>query len=164
MLKKCGFTRRAQIVTWQAWNDLGISDPACLQRLWLRVEENEGGDKKLNMNIHMRSNDAYKAAFMNMFAFIELQKVIASRLDVEVGEYIHVADSFHIYGSYFDEFENGFLKTIRERSFEERVWDYEFAIPMFVDGCDQLLAEKDLPKNKHTAVAGRKAQLIRLGA
>src|SRR5512133_1385116 len=26
LLKSCGFTRRAQAVTWQAWNDLGITD------------------------------------------------------------------------------------------------------------------------------------------
>ena len=30
------------------------------------------------------------------------------------GEYVHIADSFHIYGSYFKEFE-GFLRSVKER-------------------------------------------------
>ena len=135
MLKDCGYTRRAQAVTWKAWEDLGIYDPACLQRLWFRIESN-----KLNMNIHMRSNDAYKAAFMNMYAFTELQAYVAARVGIEMGEYCHIADSFHIYGSYFDEF-SGFLKIIENRPAEARVWDSGFALDTFVAGCDERLAE-----------------------
>jgi len=45
----------------------------------------------------MRSNDALKAAYMNMYAFTELQRYVAQRLGVEVGRYIHVADSYHVY-------------------------------------------------------------------
>ncbi len=86
----------------------------------------------------MRSNDAFKAAFMNMFAFIELQKLIADEISkklgrtIAVGQYTHMADSFHIYGSYFEEFK-GFLDTVEKRSFEDRVWTMEFAEPMFAE-------------------------------
>ena len=153
MLKKCGYTRRAQAVTWKAWEDLGIHDPACLQRLWLRVQ-----DGKLNMNIHIRSNDAYKAGFMNMYAFIELQKYVAEQVGVEPGEYVHIADSFHIYGSYFDEFK-GFLKTVKDRKEEDRIYTEKFAIPFFIDGCDTLLAEDDMPEDKRKLVLARKAKL-----
>ena len=104
------YTRRAQAVTWQVWNDMNIDDPACLQRMWFRI-----ADGRLHMNIHMRSNDAFKAAFMNMYAFTELQREVAGRVGVEPGEYMHIADSFHIYGSYFEEFE-GFLKTVASRA------------------------------------------------
>jgi len=45
------------------------------------------------------SNDALKAAFMNMYAFTELQRRIAKQLGVEVGYYMHIADSYHIYES-----------------------------------------------------------------
>ena len=156
LLRECGFTRRAQAVTWKAWMDLGIHDPACLQRLWFRVQNN-----RLNMNIHMRSNDAFKAAFMNMYAFIELQSLVARRVGVEVGEYIHIADSFHIYGSYFDEFQ-GFLKTVQNRKAEDRVWDSEFAREMFIEGCDVLLGEEDMPAGKKDMVRARKDQLMSL--
>ncbi|MBN1555606.1 MAG: hypothetical protein JXA11_12745 [Phycisphaerae bacterium] len=154
-LKEAGHTRRAQAVTWQVWNDMNIGDPSCLQRMWFRVSEADG---RLHMNVHMRSNDAFKAAFMNMYAFCELQKMVAEAVGVEPGEYMHIADSFHIYGSYFGEFE-GFLKTARSRSPEQRVYDRDFAKDFFVEGCDALLAEPDMPADRKAMVEKRKAEL-----
>ena len=156
LLGECGFTRRAQAVTWKAWEDLGITDPACLQRLHFRIQND-----KLNMNVHMRSNDAFKAAFMNMHAFIELQAWMADRLGVQVGDYCHIADSFHIYGSYFEEFE-GFLKMIEHRPPDQRVWESTAALPMFVEGCESLLAEPEMPENKKTLVRQRLEALRQL--
>ena len=152
-LKAVPYTRRAQAVTWQVWNDMKVDDPACLQRLWFRI-----ADGKLHMNCHMRSNDAFKAAFMNMFAFTELQALVARDVGVEPGEYMHLIDSFHIYGSYFEEFE-GFIKTVEARTPEDRVYTTEFARSFFVDGCDALLAEEDMPQAKKDLVAARKAEL-----
>jgi thymidylate synthase len=156
-LKQTPHTRRAQAVTWQVWNDMTIADPSCLQRLWFRIS---GG--KLHMNIHIRSNDAFKAGFMNMYAFTELQREMAAQLGVEPGEYMHIADSFHIYGSYFGEFE-GFLKMTSSRKPEERTYTTAFARDMFVEGCDILLAEKDLPAEKKAIVLRRKEYLLREG-
>ncbi|MCX5653745.1 MAG: thymidylate synthase [Planctomycetota bacterium] len=157
LLKAAPHTRRAQAVTWQAWNDLGIHDPACLQRMWFRIEEPEGGGPgRLNLVIHIRSNDAYKAAFMNMFAFTELQKEVAGQLGVEVGEYCHIADSFHIYGSYFTEFE-GFLGMVARRP--DRFFTMAFARPIFEDGVRRLLAEKGLPDDKRRIMERRLAEL-----
>jgi thymidylate synthase len=154
-LREAGHTRRAQAVTWQVWQDTNIDDPACLQRLWFRISGETG---KLNLNVHMRSNDAFKAAFMNMFAFIELQAVIAAELGVEVGEYIHIADSFHIYGSYFDEFE-GFLNTVNQREADDRVWSSDFAKDFFIDGCRLMLGEEDMPDDRKAMIRKRLAEL-----
>jgi thymidylate synthase len=156
-LKHAPHTRRAQAVTYQVWNDMTIDDPTCLQRLWFRIS-----DEKLHMNCHMRSNDAFKAAFMNMHAFTELQAVMAVELGVGVGDYMHMIDSFHIYGSYFDEFE-GFLKTVSSREPEDRVFETDFARSFFVDGCDALLAEEDMPADKRALVEARKAELVAMG-
>jgi thymidylate synthase len=157
MLKETPYTRRAQAVTWQAWNDLGIHDPACLQRMWFRVEEGrEGRADRLNLAIHIRSNDAFKAAFMNMYAFTELQREMARELGVEPGEYVHVADSFHIYGSYFAEFE-GFLRLLEKRP--DRYYTTEFARPVFEDGARRVLAEADLPAEARSAIQKRLAEL-----
>ena len=153
-LKQVPYTRRAQAVTWQVWNDMNIADPACLQRTWFRIS-----DGKLHMNIHIRSNDAFKAAFMNMFAFTELQKEVAAAVGVAPGEYMHIADSFHIYGSYFDEFE-GFLQTVAKRAEDQRVFTTDFARDFFVDGCDALLGETDMPEDKKALVRKRKAELV----
>ena len=169
LLKDTPHTRRAQAVTWQAWNDLGIHDPACLQRMWFRIEEPEGGEPspagglrhpsgagRLNLAIHIRSNDAFKAAFMNMYAFTELQQEVARQVGVEAGEYIHMADSFHIYGSYFAEFE-GFLGLIARRP--DRTFTTQFARPIFEDGVRRVLAEQDLPADKRVVMERRLAEL-----
>jgi len=157
-LKEVPYTRRAQAVTWQVWNDMNIHDPSCLQRLWFRID---GG--KLHMNIHMRSNDAFKAAFMNMYGFTELQREMAAAIGVEPGEYIHIADSFHIYGSYFSEFE-GFLKMVGSREPAKRCFDTQSVRDVFVDGCDVLLNEPDMPEPKKELVRRRKEYLLSLNA
>jgi thymidylate synthase len=123
-------TRRAQAITWKPWEDLGIADPACLQRLWLRIFGDE-----LVLNAHLRSNDAFKAAFMNMYAFTDLQRRVAERVSerlgrpIRVGQYTHIADSFHIYGAYFQEFE-GFLASLEKRSFAQRTFRTEEVQPI----------------------------------
>ena len=152
-LREVPYTRRAQAVTWQVWNDMNVDDPACLQRLWFRVS-----DGKLHMNCHIRSNDAFKASFMNMYAFTELQAAMAGRIGVAPGEYMHFADSFHIYGSYFEEFE-GFLRMAETRDIEQRTFTTAFAREIFSEGCDKLLAETDMPEPKRALVKARKAEL-----
>ena len=113
-LAETPYTRRAQAITWKVWEDNDCYDPACLQSVWCRITE-ENGSPVLSMNVRFRSNDAYKAAFMNIFALVEMQRRIAARVSelsgrkVEVGRYCHMADSYHLYGSYFREFEARFL-------------------------------------------------------
>jgi len=117
-------------------------------------------DGRLNMHVHMRSNDAFKAAFMNMYAFVELQADVARQVGVPVGEYCHIVDSFHIYGSYFSEFE-GFLKMVSARSPEQRVWPWSQGLPMFIEGCNTLLAEPDMPETMKGVVRKRLQELER---
>jgi len=150
-LAEAPHTRRAQATTWKPWEDAGITDPACLQRLWFRVFGDE-----LVMNAHMRSNDAFKAAFMNMYAFTDLQRLIAERLsdrlgrEICVGQYTHIADSFHIYGAYFEQFE-GFLKTLGARTFEERTYRTEEVQDIIEE------ARQQIAKSLETeAISGRK--------
>jgi thymidylate synthase len=82
------------------------------------------------MNVRFRSNDAYKAAFMNMFALVQLQQKIAARIselsgrEIRVGRYCHMADSYHVYGSYFREFEGRFLGALEKRTFAQRTMRY----------------------------------------
>jgi thymidylate synthase len=128
-LAETPYTRRAQAITWKVWEDNTCYDPACLQSLWARITE-ENSKFVLSMNVRFRSNDAYKAAFMNIFALVQLQKRIAKRIAelsgklVKVGRYCHIADSYHIYGSYFKEFENRFLRMLETRPFEKRTARY----------------------------------------
>lgn len=131
-------TRRAQAIIWKPWEDAGIHDPACLQRLWFRIY----GDQ-LVLNAHMRSNDAFKAAFMNIYAFTDLQRIVAERVSerlgrtITPGQYTHIADSFHIYGAYFQEFE-AFLQTLNRRSFDERTFRTEDVQEIIEEAREQI--------------------------
>ena len=128
-LAKTGFTRRAQAVTWKVWEDCDCYDPACLQSIWCRITEHEGVPS-LSMNVRFRSNDAYKAAFMNIYALVQLQAKIAARISelsgttVELGRYCHLADSYHVYGSNIEEFRSRFLGAMQTRDFEGRTMRY----------------------------------------
>jgi len=136
-LSRIPFSRRAQAITWNPQIDPPTNDPPCLQRIWCRLIPGRSG-LVLNMNAHWRSRDAYKAAFMNMFALTDLQRHIAEAISlrlsqkVGVGRYVDISDSFHIYGSYAQEFQQ-FLHTTQERTFSDRVWNSSFAEPFFQD-------------------------------
>jgi thymidylate synthase len=140
-------TRRAQAITWKVWEDLNIDDPACMQSLWFRIVPNDEDTWVLNMNVRFRSNDAYEAAFMNMFALTSLQESVARRLEahagrtVSLGRYVHIADSYHIYGSRLADFEQRFLAQVRTRSFADRTWTTEMAQPFF-DEAKPLIRQK----------------------
>jgi thymidylate synthase len=75
------------------------------------------------MNVYWRSRDAYKAAFMNIYALTELQRAIAEAIAekrgeaVTVGQYVDVSDSYHIYGEDFPDFRARFLRSLERRSF-----------------------------------------------
>ncbi len=143
-LSETPHTRRAQAITWKVWEDNTCYDPACLQSLWARITEED--DKfVLSMNVRFRSNDAYKAAFMNIFALVQLQKKIAGRISelsgktIQVGRYCHMVDSYHLYGSYFKEFESRFLGVLKKRTFERRTIRYVDWREMMEDARPKIL-------------------------
>ena len=144
-LAKCYFSRRQQIVLWKVEEDTKISDPPCLQSLWFRILPDEKGVWRLNMNIRMRSRDAYRAAFMNAYAFINFMKKMADRISeiterrVELGRYMDMSDSYHIYGSTLEDFRDRFLNIVAKRPFEDRTWTMEDVQPMIDEGLPQLL-------------------------
>ncbi len=147
-LIQCFYTRRAQAITWNPEFDIHSDEPPCLQRIWCRILEDPQKGLVLNMNTHWRSRDAYKAAFMNVFALTDLMKFIAHEVSkiigkpVKVGRYVDISDSYHIYGSYFDQFK-GFLETLKVKTFEERTFTSEFAEPFFEEIREKLLKNPD---------------------
>lgn len=140
------YSRRAQAVTWNIKLDPKTDDPPCLQRLWFRIAETNG-KKFLNLNTHWRSRDAFKASFMNMFALTDLQRTVAETISkvrgekIEVGRYVDISDSFHIYGSYHKDFKS-FLRSVKNRGFADRTWRTEFAESFFEDARKKIAMEK----------------------
>jgi len=122
-------SRRAQAITWYPPADSVHHEPPCLQRIWCRVVKSDQSLYLLEMNTHWRSRDAFKAAFMNMFALTTLQASIARKISnlsgkrVEAGRYVDISDSYHLYGSYLRKGElDHFLELLEKRGFEKRTW------------------------------------------
>jgi len=121
-------TRRAQATTWVPWIDSEHHEPPCLQRVWCRVVRSDNDLHLLEMNTHWRSRDAFKAAFMNMYALTDLQGKMAEQIsetsgrNVQPGRYVDISDSYHIYGSYIRKGEmERFFHILDKREFEDRI-------------------------------------------
>ena len=116
-LKRNPSSRRAVMTIRDKDADMGSDDPACLQHIQYFIR-----DEKLHCKVLFRSNDACKAAFMNAFALIMLQKRIEDELSVHVGTYTHRANSFHCYEKDF-ELLKGYIARIH--SGNDVTYDYE---------------------------------------
>jgi thymidylate synthase len=144
-------SRRIQATTWIPTADPRTDDPPCLQRLWFRLLPDADGQLHLNLNTHWRSRDAYKAWFMNAFALTDLQRAIAGRVaeglgrPVAVGSYVDISDSFHLYGSYFAEFEPELKKMTENPDYTQRAWpsDHPAVEMMFEETRKRLSDDPD---------------------
>ena len=99
-------SRRA-VISIRSEHDLSSDSPACLQLIHFLIRAGA-----LHCKVVFRSNDATKAAFMNAFALVMLQKRIADALGVPVGTYTHRANSFHVYARDYDMFD-GYVRRIK---------------------------------------------------
>ena len=122
-------SRRAVMTIRDKEADMGSDDPACLQHIQYFVR-----DSRLHCKVLFRSNDACKAAFMNAFALILLQKRVADRLGLEMGTYTHRANSYHCYEKDFALLE-GYVTQIGKNGSEGCSYDY-------VDGWDEIMEEE----------------------
>ena len=100
-LKDKPYSRRAQAITWRPYSDILRGDPPCLQRIWMRVKNNQ-----LIMQTTWRSRDLLRAWEPNVNGMIRIQKMVADELDVEMGSYADFSNSLHIYGNTFKEVED----------------------------------------------------------
>ena len=107
-LKRNPSTRRAIIDIRNNIRDAETTNPSCLIFIQYFIR-----DGKLESKVHFRSNDACKAAFMDMFAFMSLQKYIADQLDIPMGAYVHRANSFHSYERDWDLLKS-YVKRIKD--------------------------------------------------
>lgn len=78
-------------------------DVPCTYSLNFRIRNN-----KLNMSVHMRSQDAIFGMSNDAPCFSMVQEIVFTRLkgesypDLELGTYTHTADSFHVYERHFN--------------------------------------------------------------
>ncbi len=74
-------------------------------------------DDRLHLLTHMRSNDAFIGLPHDVFCFTMLQEIMARVLSVELGTYIHMVGSLHLYSKDIEKAEDflgeGFQSTKR---------------------------------------------------
>lgn len=95
LLKKEPDTRRAVLQIWDWEQDLGSEskDIPCNDLVFLLVRHG-----RLNMTVCCRSNDMIWGAYgSNAVEFSMLQEYIAAMVGVEVGTYVQISNSFHVY-------------------------------------------------------------------
>lgn len=100
-LKTVPYSRRAQAITWRPLIDPFHVDPPCLQRIWMRIKNDE-----LIMQTTWRSRDLLRAWEANVNGMVRLQKQVADRLNVKLGPYLDFSNSLHIYGNTIAEVED----------------------------------------------------------
>lgn len=136
------FTRQAQMITWMPNYDTDCYDPPCLQSLWYRILEDDDGVWWLNCNVRFRSNDAWGANFMNMFGFVQFNRLVVADAiaektgkTVELGRMNWHADSWHIYGKDIANAKAMLFDRIDSMTFEDRVYNFhdEFIQMMYTD-------------------------------
>lgn len=92
-------TRQAVITLWNPLYDnaAGLKDYPCTVALHFAIIND-----KLEMNVTMRSNDAWLGTPYDLFQFTQLQISIANVFKILPGTYRHTAWSLHLYESDFD--------------------------------------------------------------
>lgn len=91
LLTKDPKTRQA-VIHIKTPNDSETKDTPCTVYLQFFIRKG-----KLNLSVHMRSNDIWMGVPYDMFSFCFLQMKMAMELGVEIGEYTHYAGSLHMY-------------------------------------------------------------------
>jgi thymidylate synthase (methanogen type) len=109
-LKQKPFSRRAQAITWRPLVDPFHSDPPCLQRIYMRIK-----DDQLIMQTTWRSRDLFRAWEANVNGMIRIQKYVADQLNVNVGHYLDFSNSLHIYGNTIEEVKD-MLKRMKNKN------------------------------------------------
>jgi thymidylate synthase len=96
-LKEQPNSRRCVAITWQPNIDIEVSKKErgsvpCLQFIQYLIRNN-----KLHQTVLFRSNDALLAYHANAIGLIALGEMIAKKIGVDYGSYVHHAVSMHIY-------------------------------------------------------------------
>lgn len=98
LLKADSDTRQAVISIFHP-NDLMITtkDVPCTCTLQFFIRDN-----RLNCIVYMRSNDLIWGTPYDIFSFTMMQDLMASALGIDLGYYMHIAGSLHIYEYHYD--------------------------------------------------------------
>ena len=86
-----------------------FASPPCTVGLHFLVR-----NSRLNLTVHMRSNDAYLGLPHDLFCFTMLQELVALRTNLDIGAYTHCATSMHIYDGHREKVEKYLKEGLHE--------------------------------------------------
>jgi thymidylate synthase len=127
-------SRRAVLSLWDERLAPTGKDLPCTMTIQFLVRQD-----RLVAVVHMRSNDAIWGIPYDVFLFTMLQEYLATCLGVEVGDYIHLASSMHLYERHLELAERILSAPLVETSQMPRMTDPE-QLAQFVE-CERLLRE-----------------------
>lgn len=127
-------------------------DVPCTYSMNFRVREN-----RLNMSVHMRSQDAIYGMGNDAPAFSIIHEMMLNALreyypELVYGDYFHIADSFHVYERHFGMLEKLAGKSLIDRKSKCRPDRYMQVLCPQISGPDEVkfmrqLEFSDIPKN-----------------
>ena len=92
-LKRNPSSRRALLTIYDAKENSSYEkDTPCTLNIGFTI-----ADKKLNMNVMMRSNDLWFGFCNDQYCFSKLQQLIANQLSLNIGSYYHFSNNLHLY-------------------------------------------------------------------
>jgi len=78
------------------WNDrfrnINSKKCSCITYVYFRIV-----NEKLEMHSHARANNMFFLVFVDLVILSQIQKILARRLNLECGKYVHFVDSLHFY-------------------------------------------------------------------
>jgi len=79
-------------------------------------------ENKLNLTVYMRSNDLlWGASAVNIFNFTFMQEYFARILNLEIGDYYHIANNFH----YYENFKPQLASISKVKNFYDVGYNYD---------------------------------------
>ncbi|TAL48374.1 DUF4346 domain-containing protein [archaeon] len=114
-LQRTPHTRRAIAFTWNVATDKDAPDPPCITQVVWNVK-----NSKLYETATIRSNDMFGAWPLNAYALRKMQKEIATKLGIGLGDLIIISNSAHIYENDWRE-----AKVILDKHYTGKVVEFK---------------------------------------
>ncbi len=116
-------------------------DFPCTRLLHFQKQPNSN---RLNLTVYMRSNDfMWGASAVNIFNFTFIQEYFSKILNLDIGDYYHIANNFH----YYDEFENDLLAISKVKDINDTGFHYSKSFNSLAD-FDKLTNKLRLEEEK----------------
>ena len=123
--------RRCVLAIWDCLHDLDRKtlDTPCNTQIYFKVR-----DSKLNMTVCCRSNDMIWGAYgANAVHFSMLQEYMAAKIGVEVGKYIQMSDSYHVYEDVFNKLNEKMPELSLHTKYKQNPYESIKPYPMVMD-------------------------------